>query len=206
MGDLTGNARVAVRPSGGFVEDFERYAADSVPEGWSAARGRFKIAETNGGKMLLKPSGNPRSWRTTVYVGTPGQRRYEVEAEMMSREQRRRMADMGLVSHRYTLAMMGNAQTLMVRTWLSELDRFSKEVPLEWDPEVWYRIKLRVETQEDGSTSILGKAWPKDEDEPDAWTIEAVDAIGHDHGSPGIYGYSSADIYYDNLKVTPFGE
>ena len=205
VGELTGNARVAVRPNSGFLEDFERYAADSVPDGWSAARGRFKIAEADEGKVLLKPSGNPRSWRTTVYVGTPGQRRYEVEAEVMSREQRRRMADMGLVSHRYTLAMMGNAQTLMIRTWLSELDRFSKEVPLEWDPDVWYRIKLRVEAQEDGSTSILGKVWPKDEAEPAEWTIEAVDAIGHDHGSPGIYGYSSADIYYDNLKVTPFG-
>ena len=204
-GGLTGTARVAVRSTGGFLEDFERYAADSVPEGWSAARGRFKIAETDAGKKLLKPSGNPRSWRTTVYVGTPGQRGYDIEAELMSKEQRRRIADMGLVSHRYTLAMMGNAQSLMIRTWLSELERFSKEVPLEWDPDVWYRMKLRVEPRDDGSTSIRGKVWPKDEDEPAEWTIEAVDAIGHDHGSPGIYGYSSADIYYDNLKVTPFG-
>ena len=202
---LTGKARVAVRPSGGFLEDFERYAVDSVPEGWSAARGRFKIVDVEGEKILQKPSGNPRSWRTTVYVGTPSQRGYEVEAEMMSMEKRRRMADMGLVSHRYTLALMGNAQSLMVRTWLSELDRFSKEIPFEWDPEVWYQVKLRVEPQDDGSTSIRGKVWPKGEDEPVEWSIEALDAIGHDHGTPGIYGYSSADIYYDNLKVTPFG-
>ncbi len=205
VGELTGKARVAVRPSGGFLEDFGRYNPDSVPDGWSAARGRFKIVEAEGGKMLQKPSGNPRSWRTTVYVGSPGQRAYEVEAEMMSKEQRRRMADMGLVSHRYTLAMMGNAQTLMIRTWLSELERFSKEIPLEWDPDVWYRVRLRVEPRDNGSTSIQGKVWPKDEEEPTKWTIEAVDAIGHNHGSPGIYGYSSADIYYDNLKVTPFG-
>ncbi len=205
VGDLTGKARVAVRPTGGFTEDFERYAADSVPDGWSAARGRFAVAEVDGGKQLKKPSGNPRSWRTTVYVGNPGQSGYEIEAEMMSTEQRRRMADMGLVSHRYTLALMGNAQTLMIRTWLSELGRFSKEIPLEWDPDIWYRVKLRVEPATDGSTTIRGKVWPKGADEPEAWTIEAVDALGHDHGSPGIYGYSSADIYYDNLKVTPFG-
>ena len=205
VGGLTGKARVAVRPTGGFLEDFERYAPDSVPDGWSAARGRFKIAEVDGSKMLQKPSGNPRSWRTTVYVGSPGQRAYEIEAEMLSRERRRRIADMGLVSHRYTLALMGNAQTLMIRTWLSELERFSKEIPLEWDPDVWYLVKLRVEPRDDGSTSIRGKVWPKGEDEPMKWTIEAVDGIGHDHGSPGIYGYSSADIYYDNLKVTPFG-
>ena len=202
---LTGKARVAVRASGGFREGFERYAVDSVPDGWSAARGRFKVVAGDAGKMLQKPSGNPRSWRTTVYVGTPGQSEYEIEAEMMSLEQRRRMADMGLVSHRYTLALMGNAQTLMIRTWLSELERFSKEVDFEWDPEVWYHMKLRVEPGPADSTSIRGKVWPKGEDEPAEWSIEAVDAIGHRHGVPGIYGYSSADIYYDNLKVTPYG-
>ncbi len=204
-GGLTGNARVAVRSASGFADDFERYAVDAVPDGWSAARGRFQIVEVDGQKLLKKPSGNPRSWRTTVYVGTPTQTGYEIDAELMSMEQRRRMADMGLVSHRYTLALMGNAQTLMVRTWMSELERFSKEIPFEWDPEVWYRMKLRVEPGEDGRTTILGKVWPKDGSEPDEWSIEAADAIGHDHGSPGIYGYSSADIYYDNLRVTPFG-
>ena len=205
IGDLSGTARVAVRATGGFAEDFERYPAGSVPAGWSAAQGRFAVTEVDGGKQLKKPSGNPRSWRTTVYVGNPMQTGYEIEAEMMSMEQRRRLADMGLVSHRYTLALMGNAQTLMIRTWLSELGRFSKEVPLEWDPEVWYRVKLRVEPAADGSATIRGKVWPRGQDEPEAWTIEAVDILGHDHGSPGIYGYSSADIYYDNLKVTPFG-
>lgn len=202
---LTGKARVAIRPSGGFLEDFERYAVDSVPNGWSAARGRFIIADSDDGKMLRKLSGNPRSWRTTVYVGTPTQSGYQIEAEMMSMEQRRRMADMGLVSHRYTLALMGNAQSLMIRTWLSELDRFSKEVPFEWDPEVWYEVKLSVEPATDGSTTIRGKVWPREETEPDAWSIEAIDGIGHTHGSPGIYGYSSADIFYDNLRVTPSG-
>ncbi len=202
---LTGQARVAVRPAGGFMDDFERYAVNTVPDGWSAARGRFEVVEVAGGKSLKKPSGNPRSWRTTVYVGTPTQRGYEIDADLKSLEQRRRMADMGLVSHRYTLALMGNAQTLMVRTWMSELERFSKEVPFEWDPDVWYRMKLRVEPAGDGSTEILGKVWPRDEEEPAAWSIKVVDSIGHDHGSPGIYGYSSADIYYDNLRVTPFG-
>ena len=205
IGGLKGAARVAVRPASGFAEDFSRYEAQSVPDGWSAARGRFQVVETDGEKMLRKPSGNPRSWRTTVYVGDTRQKNYEVEVEAMSKESRRRMADVGLVSHRYTLALMGNAQTLMIRTWLSELERFSKEIDFPWDPDVWYRIKLRVEPSADGSTAVRGKVWEKGKPEPDAWTIEAVDALGHGRGSPGIYGYSSADIYYDNLKVTPFG-
>ena len=205
VGELKGIARVAVRPSGGFTEDFSRYAPKSVPDGWSAARGRFQVMEVDGEKMLYKPSGNPRSWRTTVYVGDTRQKGYEVEAEVMSKETRRRIADIGIVSHRYTMALMGNAQTLMIRTWLSEMERFSKEIDFPWDPDLWYTIKLRVEPSEDGTTTVRGKVWEKGKPEPDAWTIEATDPIGHTHGSPGIYGYSSADIYYDNLKVTPFG-
>lgn len=205
VGSLKAVARVAVRASGGFREDFERYAPDSVPEGWSAARGRFKVVESEDGKTLQKPSGNPRSWRTTVYVGHPQQSGYEIEAELMSTEQRRRMADMGLVSHRYTFAMMGNAQSVMLRTWLSELERFSKEIPFDWDPDRWYRMKLRVTPQADGSAEIRGKVWPREAPEPAEWTIETTDPIGHSRGSPGIYGYSSADIYYDNLSVTPAG-
>ena len=205
VGELKGVARVAVRPASGFSEDFSRYELQSVPDGWSGARGRFQVAAVDGEKMLRKPSGNPRSWRTTVYVGDTRQKNYEVEAEVLSKESRRRMADVGLVSHRYTLALMGNAQTLMIRTWLSELGRFSKEVDFPWDPDVWYRIKLRVEPAADGSAAVRGKVWGKGKPEPEAWSIEATDPLGHGRGSPGIYGYSSADIYYDNLKVTPFG-
>ncbi len=205
VGDLVGKARVAVKAIGPFHEDFERYPPDAVPDGWSAIRGRYKVVEAEGGKLLQKPSGNPRSWRTTVYTGHPSQRGYEIEAEMKSAEQRRRMGDMGLVSHRYTLAMMGNAQSLMLRTWLSELERFSKEIPFDWDPDTWYRVKLRVEAGDGPETTVKGKVWPRDEDEPEAWTIEAVDHLGHKHGSPGIYGYSAADLHYDNLKVTPIG-
>ena len=70
---------------------------------------------------------------------------------------------------------------------------------------MWYHIKLRVDPQDDDSTIIRGKVWSNEEAEPSEWTIEATDPIGHTHGSPGIYGYSSADILYDNLKVTLFG-
>ena len=33
--------------------------------------------------------------------------------------------------------------------------------------------------------------------------FEAVDEIGNSKGSPGFYAYALADMYFDNLKVTP---
>jgi hypothetical protein len=56
-----------------------------------------------------------------------------------------------------------------------------------------------------GPATVRGKVWKKDEAEPAEWTIEAQDAIPHRQGSPGIYGFSVADIYYDNISVTPRG-
>ena len=58
----------------------------------------------------------------------------------------------------------------------------------------------------DGSkATIRGKVWKKAEAEPAEWTIEAEDTLPHTSGSPGIYGYSAADILYDNIQVTPAG-
>jgi len=207
VGEIKGQSLVAVRIEAPFQYDFSDVAADAVPDGWPAARGRFKAVEKDGEKVFMKPSGNPRSWRTTVYYGDPDARDYDVQVDVLPTEIKRRMPDVGLVSHRYTMALMGNAQKLMVRTWMSEFGRFSKEVRFRWDPDVWYRIKFRVVASKDnGPAKLYGKVWKRDEPEPDAWTIEAEDAIGHSHGSPGLYGYASADIYYDNLSVTPRGQ
>ena len=112
------------------------------------------------------------------------------------------MPDIGLVSHRYTIALMGNTQKLMIRTWLSELARFSKETPYSWHPNIWYRMKVRVDNSVKAAL-IRAKVWRRDTPEPAKWSIEAEDSIPHRHGAPGIYGYSSADILYDNISVRP---
>jgi hypothetical protein len=89
----------------------------------------------------------------------------------------------------------------MLRTWTSEPQRFSETVPYKWEPNVWYHMKFLVEPA-GGKAVLRGKVWKKGEPEPAAWTIEAEDAPAHVNGSPGIYGYSTADIFYDNVKVT----
>ena len=205
VGDLKGTARVSSRPSVPFTEDFESYEEKAVPPGWNATRGRFEVAVVDGNKVLKKPSKNRRSWRTTVFFGDPGASSYVIEADLYGVQRGRWKPDMGLVSHRYTLAMMGPRKKLMIRTWLSEMDRFSKVIDFEWDADTWYHMKMKVDVEGDKAT-ISGKVWKKGEAEPAAWTIEAVDTLPHTHGSAGIYGYSAADILYDNIKVTPAGE
>ena len=49
---------------------------------------------------------------------------------------------------------------------------------------------------------IYGKAWPRDEAEPQAWTIEAEDPLPNIEGAAGIYANSTkAPVYFDNVSV-----
>ena len=66
-------------------------------------------------------------------------------------------------------------------------------------------MKFRVATEEvDGQQRAVlrGKVWPRDQAEPDAWTIEAVDESPNLNGSPGLYGNAKdAELYLDNIRV-----
>ena len=62
-------------------------------------------------------------------------------------------------------------------------------------------MKLTVRPGPDKAV-ILGKVWARGQDEPGEWTIRVEDPLSIPSGSPGLVGYSPADIYYDNIKVT----
>ena len=201
---LEAKSQVRVMPAVPYEDDFNSYDVKGFPAGFPAMRGRFEVAEHEGEKTLFKTSANLRSQKTRVYFGDPAASGYEMQIDILGTEKARRLPDAGLISHRYTLDIQGNKQRLGLITWNSEVDRFSKTVKFRFDPDIWYRMKFRVEpTKENGPTKLKAKVWKRDEPEPDAWTIEAEDPIGNAHGSPGIYGYALSDIYYDNLKVTP---
>jgi hypothetical protein len=58
-----------------------------------------------------------------------------------------------------------------------------------------------VENLSDGTTRVQGKAWPRGEAEPDAWTVEKIDRIPHREGSPGLYADAITDLFFDNVTV-----
>ena len=200
VGDLTASARVRVIPPLPLREDFEGVEEGKVPAGWIAATGKFVVETRDGSRVLKKLSQNPRFWRTNVYIGTPTMSSYTVQADLLGVLRRRRIPDMGLIANRYILDIKGSQQRLQVRTWLSEL-RMSKWIDFSWKPSVWYRVKMRVDTDDDKAI-IRGKVWPRNEPEPRAWTIDVEDPLPNREGSPGLYGYSSSDIYYDNVIVS----
>ncbi len=213
VGDLKGTAAVRVIPPLPWSEDFSTVPVDRAPATWTNTTLKYFVREVDGNKMLVKRADNPFSFikRARGYMGPPDLHDYTVQADIMATLRRRMMGDVGIVAQRYQLALFGVHQRLELQSWQPETER-TVTVPFAWKPDTWYTMKLRVESLPDGSVRARGKVWARGEPEPDAWTIEKVDRMPNRKGSPGIYGDAPshqqnpalrAEIFYDNIKVTP---
>ena len=199
IGDVRGVARVRVVPELPWYVDFESIAEGKNPPHWVRATSRFVVREISGNKVLVKPPARRGLHRSNVYIGPPNMRNYTIQVDVMGTKPKRNLPDMGLIANRYTLEMQGNHQRLQVLSWRSDL-RMAKWVDLKWEPNVWYTMKMTVEVVSDKAV-VRGKVWQRGTSEPDEWTITVEDPLPNREGSPGVYGYSPAEIYYDNLRV-----
>ncbi len=199
FGNIENSARVRVIPPLPWQEDFESIEVGKSPPHWVRATNRFAVREMDGNKILVKPPARRGLHRSNVYIGPPNMKNYIVQVDLLGTKPKRNMPDMGLIANRYTLEMQGNHQRLQVLSWRSDL-RMAKWVKFNWEPNVWYTMKMRVDVVDD-TAHVKGKVWAKGEPEPEEWTITVEDPLPNREGSPGIYGYSPAEIYYDNLKV-----
>ena len=160
---------------------------------------RFEVVEAEGGKVLRKGPSPEGVHRHRTFVGAADWSEYTVQADLMAEQVGRKVGDVGLINSGYTVDLMGAHQQIQVRSWDSEL-RASKEVPFPWQPGTWYTMKAAVRGE--GGKAVRAKVWPRGQPEPEAWTLVAEDPLPIAQGSPGLYGYSPAPVYYDNVEVT----
>ena len=198
-GDMKATARIRVIPSLPWTEDFETIELEKIPTHWIGATGKFFVREKDGNKVLVKTPVQRGLNRSNVYLGPSTMKNYQIQIDLMGTKNKRRLPDMGLIANRYTLDMQGRHQRLQIRSWASDL-RMAKTIDFSWETDVWYTMKMMVEVMDDKAV-IHGKVWRTGKPEPAEWTITAEDPLPNREGSPGIYGYSATDIYYDNLKV-----
>ena len=198
IGDVTGQSRVRVIQPLPWTYDFEGLKA--VP-GWWTANGKLQMRELDGGTVVVRPRDDTPGRRARVIMGAPDWSNYTVEADVRGTESRRQRGDIGLINQRYVLVLFGNDQKLELHPWQAA-DEMTVRVPnVKWDINAWYRMKLRVENRNDGTTLVQGKVWPKDQPEPKAWTVEKVDPIGHRKGAPGVYADGASEMFFDNFRV-----
>ncbi len=200
-GALSGTARVRVIETPPWTFDFENAAGEAPPAWWVGAPTKVVQRTVEGvGKVLVRPRDDTVGRRAKVFLGQPNLTGFTVEADVRGREQRRQRGDVGLINERYGLVLFGNGQKLELHPWQAA-DEMTARVPFKWDADTWYRMKLRVDHQKDGTARVRGKVWAADGAEPEAWTIEKIDKVPHVVGSPGIYADGISDVYFDNVKV-----
>ena len=202
VGNLSGESRARVIPPLPWNETFDSYPVGGVPPYWvSAAAGRFQVSELEGRKVLEKLPNETLFKRMRVFMGPEDWSNYTVEADIRINEKRRQLGDAGIIAQRYTLVAFGNNQRLEMNSWQPEIAR-AVSSPFAWRPNTWYRLKLNVENEPDGTTRIRGKAWLASEPEPEAWLIDHLDPNPNRQGSPGLFADAQFGVYFDNFKVT----
>ncbi|MHC4400446.1 MAG: outer membrane protein assembly factor BamB family protein [Planctomycetota bacterium] len=201
-GDLTATARVRIVPELPVAEDFESYDDGAVPDWWiGVSKAKHAVETVDGSKVLKKlaDARGPSFNRSRVYVTPPLPAGYTVQADVLGVKEGRRRGDVGLINARYRLELYGNVNRLRVMSWVPG-PRFEKRTEFTFEPDRWYTMKFHVAVK-GGEAHLRAKVWPRDESEPDAWTLEAVDPQPNLEGSAGIYAYSMAPLLYDNVRV-----
>ncbi len=208
-----GYIRGRVLPSPPYSEDFQGFQLKHKrkdgrsfaypPLPWIGARLKWQIHDFSGNQVLAKTLDRWLFQRSIVFMGHADDRNYSITADVMSDGNRRQMSDVGLINQRYIVTLRGNPQQLEVN---SNIERLSAKVPFLWKPGIWYRLATRVDVNQDGSGTVMGKVWPRDGVQPSRWNIEVPVNRVHTNGSPGLFGFTpniKFGVYIDNIRVEP---
>jgi outer membrane protein assembly factor BamB len=210
-GGLKGYIRGRVMPNLPIKQDFEGFTLTETnnegtlfaypPLPWIGARFKFDVRDKDGNKVMAKTTDNRFFQRATVFIGTPEMSHYTIQADVMSDGNKRKMSEIGIINQHYLVVLKGNEQKIEVNS-TQELLRVAQD--FKWSPNVWYRLKARVDQNPDGSAVVRAKAWKRDDTEPNDWTIEVPHRTAHQAGCPGLFGFSPQDmrVYVDNIQVT----
>ena len=210
---LTTTTRGRVVAGPGYSEDFEAIelsmknefdpseAVNFPPLPWLGARIKWYVLEKDGSKVLANRLDNVLFQRTMNFFGRVDENDYVLQADVATDGNRRIMSSVGLVNQRYLIALVGNSQILEVS---SNYERVSQSVKFKITPNTWYTLKTHVKANADGTGTVFAKAWPRDEEEPAAWTIEVPVKHCHPNGAPGVFAFSPQSqkrVFIDNIKL-----
>lgn len=202
-GDAIGSARARIVPPLPWKFTFDDLK--DPPLSWVGARYRHVIRDIDGSPALTKVTTIPKGARSRAWMGPSDIANYTIAADVRGARKLNKLPDIGLTNRGYVLGLRGESQQVQVRTWAAQL-RMAKSIDFPWKEGTWFRMKLRVDMEEqDGKpvAHVRGKVWPRDQDEPKDWTIEAIDTAPNEPASPGLFGNAKdAELYLDNVEVT----
>lgn len=207
FGDLQGTARIRIVPPLPWSFDFND--AEDVPLTWIGGRVRYVLRDQDGERFAAKRDvlptpkdpHNKLGTRSQLSMGPITLSDYTIQADFAADEKDGRMGDYGLTNSRYSMSVRSQNGELRLYSWSPHDRRTFASAEFHPEPHKWYTMKMRVDPEGD-TARVRGKLWPRDEAEPDEWTIEMVDKAPNLSGSPGLFGKSDvAEIFVDNVQV-----
>ena len=212
-GSLSGVARGRVIPNLPYNENFEdgfsfqHTSSDQIsfsypPLPWLGARMRWQVQKMGENTVAGNTLDRVLFQRAINFLGHKDMSNYTMEADVMTDGDRRIKSNVGLINQRYIFVLVGNSQKLEV---VSNFDRFRHSVPFSIRTNTWYRLKTCVDLVSSNTGVIKAKVWPKEEEEPDSWTLEVEHNNAHVKGAPGIYAMSPQSkkkVYIDNISIS----
>ena len=201
LGDLTARARVRIVPPLPWKFDFE--GLTEPPLSWVGARYRHVMREVDGSSAMVKITTIPKGTRSRLSMGHSDEHDYTIQCDFKADVQNNKLPDVGLIAQGYTMAIESLNNRILLNSWGSHEHRHHEQVSFTLEPNVWYTIKLRAENSA-GKAVLRGKVWKRDAKEPAEWTIELVDPLPNEKGSPGLFGNATnAELFLDNVVVVP---
>ena len=199
----TATARLRMfSPAKKWSWDFTGLSKVAVPPTWMRAFIKIKPVDLDGNTVMKVSGGKSLKSRPShqIGLGHEGMKNYTIQSDVMMLEQSRKIGSVGLSCNRYNFILKANNFKMELLSWAPH-KRMGVEKKFIVDPEVWYTMKMKVDTT-DTQATVYGKVWKRGEEEPAEWSMTQTDPHPNQSGSPGLYYYALADCYFDNVIVT----
>ena len=104
---------------------------------------------------MVKVTYIPKGTNSQLWMGNADLHDYTVQADLKGVTVGGKLPDMGVIAQRYTLVMLGDRQSLQIRSWPPQATtHLAKTVPFEWKADVWYTVKLPADTESSADGNV----------------------------------------------------
>ena len=176
-----------------------RSAADVVDRG---ARESVPADRRRRRQVLVRPRDETVGRRAKVAMGPANMHGHTIEADVRGTEQRRQRGDVGVINQRYALVLFGNGQKLELHPWQAA-DEMTVRVPFKWEPNTWYRMKLRVDDRPDGTAQLSRQGLAHGTTRACGVDDRKIDRIAHRGVARDLRGWNLSIAHFDNVAVYP---
>ena len=185
-----------------YQNDFEKAAADALPDGFLALDGDFKVKDLTTNKVLELP-GTPAESFYGVLFGPVTNSGVCVGARIFGTGAKRRMPTFGVGlngANGYCLRISPAKQAIEI----FKGDEVQTNTPYVWKSGVWTTLRLQVRATADQTWKVEAKAWAEGTDEPKDWMLTLEEKTAPTAGKESVWGtpLSATPIWFDDLTVT----